>query len=224
MPGTPEFFWKGLVLGCFIAVPAVLLQGCHAMGGPRGPLRVACIGDSITAAMMESGADYPSLLGKELGRRFEVRNFGVSGTTVLKEGDAPYEATPAFGQSLAYGPELVIIMLGTNDSKPGNWVHKGEFVRDLRELVAHFQGLGRRTRVYVALPCPVYGALAGINGDTLENEIIPEIRQVAHDTGAGILDVHAAIKGHPEYLRDGIHPNALGTQAIAGEIYRELKL
>ena len=54
-------------------------------------IRVACIGDSITAGVGAAGGSYPTQLGKRLGSKWEVRNFGVSGSTLLNRGDNPYQ-------------------------------------------------------------------------------------------------------------------------------------
>ena len=57
------------------------------------PLKVACVGDSITfgAGIKERETQcYPVQLGQLLGDEFEVRNFGVNGATLLKQGDLPY--------------------------------------------------------------------------------------------------------------------------------------
>ena len=55
-------------------------------------IRVACIGDSITAGAGVKGREnfYPSKLQQKLGDAYEVRNFGVSGRTMLSRGDSPY--------------------------------------------------------------------------------------------------------------------------------------
>jgi hypothetical protein len=47
-------------------------------------IRVACVGDSITQGVHVRGEDnYPSVLGRLLGARYEVRNFGYLGGTVM---------------------------------------------------------------------------------------------------------------------------------------------
>jgi len=69
---------------------------------------VACVGDSITAG------GWPADLGRRLGTNYQAINYGVGGTTLLKNGDSPYWNTPAFTQSHASGPGVVVIMLGTN--------------------------------------------------------------------------------------------------------------
>ncbi|HEX6984910.1 MAG TPA: GDSL-type esterase/lipase family protein, partial [Planctomycetaceae bacterium] len=72
-----------------------------------GPIRVACVGDSITFG---SGVEerernsYPAVLGRLLGERYEVRNFGVSGATLQKRGDKPYWTLDAFKDVSAFNP------------------------------------------------------------------------------------------------------------------------
>ena len=52
-------------------------------------LKVACIGDSVTAGYLLSDAtneSYPSQLQILMGGQYEVKNFGYSGATLLKKG------------------------------------------------------------------------------------------------------------------------------------------
>ena len=83
----------------------------------QSAVKIACVGDSITA----SSTRYPTWLANELGTSYEVKNFGVSGTTMFKNPGASYWKTTNFTASGAYLPNIVIIMLGTNDSKISNW-------------------------------------------------------------------------------------------------------
>ena len=54
--------------------------------------KVACVGDSITYGhgLNQSTESYPVVLAARLGAGHTVQNFGVSGTTLLKNGDHPY--------------------------------------------------------------------------------------------------------------------------------------
>ena len=71
--------------------PAAAPAAPVPMQGFKEPIRVACVGDSITEGAGASGGNsYPSQLGKMLGEKWTVGNFGVSGTTMLKKGDSPY--------------------------------------------------------------------------------------------------------------------------------------
>ena len=63
------------------------------------PIKVACLGDSITLGVGLAKPDsesYPAQLQKMLGQEFEVRNFGFEGATVTHDGATPYTKTPQF--------------------------------------------------------------------------------------------------------------------------------
>ena len=97
-------------------------------------IRVACIGNSITDGHgidMATQHGYPALLQKKLGEGYWVKNFGVSGRTMLNKGDLPYMNETAWRDALAFDPDIVVIKLGTNDSKPQNWEHSAELKQDL---------------------------------------------------------------------------------------------
>ena len=87
-------------------------------------VRIACIGNSITDGAgidMNSEKGYPACLQKDLGTGYLVNNFGVSGRTMLNKGDYPYMKELAWKDAMAFKPNIVIIKLGTNDSKPQTW-------------------------------------------------------------------------------------------------------
>ena len=92
--------------------------------------RIACIGDSITAgACAQVTHGYPAVLQGLLGSAFAVGNFGNSGKTMLKDGlcgppasgNCSYVGTPTWPAALSSSPDIVTIMLGTNDAKQFNW-------------------------------------------------------------------------------------------------------
>ena len=108
-------FFLALALSLSITAPAI---------ADDGPVKVACVGDSITfGAGVENRAvnAYPQVLDRLLGERARVANFGRSGATLLKQGDYPYWEREQFTQATEFQPGIVIIKLGTNDSKPQNW-------------------------------------------------------------------------------------------------------
>jgi lysophospholipase L1-like esterase len=157
-----------------------------------------------------------------LGHDWKVRNFGVSGRTMLKHGDYPYWKEKAFQQAQAFEPKVVIVMLGTNDTKPWNWKHKEQFARDYKEMVEKFKDLQSKPRVFVCLPLPVPGkGNFGINEAGVQEEI-PLIKEVAKETGAGIINMHATLEKTPELLPDRVHPNAEGYKRMAAAVYHVL--
>ena len=89
--------------------------------------KVACVGNSITfghGIADRENFHYPAQLQAYLGDAYEVRNFGVSATTLLLKGDYPYVTTDQYKASLEWQPDIVIIKFGTNDTKSKNWIYR----------------------------------------------------------------------------------------------------
>ncbi len=185
------------------------------------PVRVACVGDSITygAGLADpSKTSYPADLGARLGAGYDVRNFGVSGATLLRRGEKPWWSSDAYRAAADFAPGVVVIMLGTNDSKPQNWVHRADFERDYEALIAHFAALPSHPRIYAVLPVPAYGSSWGVDEAVISGAIIPAVRAAAAAQGARLIDMHTALSGHPEMFPDTIHPNEAGARLIASAV------
>ena len=192
-------------------------------GDYKAPVKVACIGDSITEGVgAERRKSYPSQLQEMLGDKWLVGNFGVSGRTLLKKGDFPYWNEAKYQDALKSEPDVVIIMLGTNDTKPQNWKFESEFVADYTELVKSFQALPSKPRIYVCRPCPVpEPGNFGINEKNLK-EWIKRIDKLAKDMDLGVIDMHEALEDKPELLPDKVHPNTEGAGEMAAAAYEAL--
>ncbi|MBA3684726.1 MAG: sialate O-acetylesterase [Planctomycetes bacterium] len=188
------------------------------------PIRIACVGDSITAGYgLDQAEYYPSVLERLLAGKAVVTNAGRSGATLLKAGDSPYWVTGEFTAATDSKPQIVVIMLGSNDAKPQNWdQHKGEYAKDLAAMVDHFAQLPTRPAVWLCLPPPVIRDNFGIRGDVLKNEIAPLVAKVAKDKDARVIDVFTALVGHPEFFPDGVHPNAEGAALLAATVHAAL--
>ena len=180
------------------------------------PVNVACVGDSITqGAGAQKGKSYPAQLQGLLGEGYQVGNFGVSGRTLLKKGDFPYWKEKKYQEALAMEPAIVVIMLGTNDTKPQNWKFEAEFAADYRELVKSFQTLKSKPKVFVCRPVPVPGkGNYGINEENIQKEI-PRLDVLAKELGCEVIDMHAALEKSPELLPDRVHPNTAGAGEMA---------
>ncbi len=215
-----------------LSLAAGLLAVTQLIAGPmdpikpadyKAPVKVACIGDSITAGSgAAAGQSYPSQLQAMLGDKWVVGNFGVSGRTLLKKGDFPYWNETKYQDALKSEPDAVIIMLGTNDTKPQNWKHEAEFVADYTDLVKSFQALPTKPRIYVCRPCPVpEPGNFGINEKNLK-EWIKRIDKLAKDMDLGVIDMHKALDGKPELLPDRVHPNTEGAGEMAAAAFKAL--
>lgn len=189
------------------------------------PVKVACVGDSITAGVGTTNLmfqSYPSQLRRMLGSGWEVRNFGNSGSTLGSQGDKPYRKQDTFEKALAFEPDMVVIMLGTNDTKPQNWQHKGRFAEDYQELIRAFRALAKPPRIYLCTPPYIPGAgNFGINEPTLQEQL-PLIARVAKAERLPVIDNHAATKGQDAWFPDRVHPNNEGASALARTVYRGL--
>ena len=172
-------FLQGLGLGC-VALASWLAGSARA----ATITKVACVGDSITQL-----SGWPDMLGARLGAAYTSTNYGVSGTTLLKKGDAPYWATPAFTQSHAANPDIVVIMLGTNDSKPFNYEkHPDDFIPDYKAIIAAFRAVNPKVKIYAALPVPAFPENYGIRDSVIVAKIIPAILGRAIKKAVGVLD------------------------------------
>ncbi len=189
-------------------------------------IRVACVGDSITfgAGVENRGQNnYPKVLGRLLGAGYETRNFGVNGATLLKKGDKPYWKTGAFKAATGFKPHIVIVKLGTNDSKPQNWKHKAQYAADLAALADHFASLPTRPKIWLCKPAPVYRDRWGINEKAVKGEVIPLLEGVAKKKKLPIIDLYKALSGIKQHFPDGIHPNAKGAEILARAVYQAIK-
>ncbi|MFD3003675.1 GDSL-type esterase/lipase family protein [Pontibacter toksunensis] len=202
------------------AIVLVLLQSLGAYAQLK--VKVACVGNSITegAGLKQT---YPEELEELLGDQYEVKNFGVSGRTLLKKGDFPYWNEDKYNQVLAWNPDIVVIKLGTNDTKPQNWKYKKDFVKDYVALVKSFQCLPSRPQVYLAYPVPVFEDKWGINEKAVKNEVLPAVKKIARKTKAKTIDLYTPFLGKAELTYDGIHPNDAGAALIAQEVYKAIK-
>lgn len=219
-----------ILLVLVLAVYMGMLDRLHIPPRPRpGQIRVACVGDSITYGFFVRGQlwnSYPSVLQKLLGEDYCVGNFGFSNRTASTDGDYPYTAEKLYKRSLDFQPDIVLIMLGSNDSKPNNW-NAESYARSMTELSCSYMALDSRPRVLLMTPPSVFHfwkkVLWTIQGDVLENEVVPICRRVAEELGLECVDVHGAFLGKKELFVDGCHPNVPGARLLAETVYQAIK-
>ena len=191
----------------------------------KDAVRVACIGNSITfgAGIKNRSRDsYPSVLARMLGDSYWVKNFGVSARTMLNKGDHPYMNEPAYKNAIAFNPNIVVIKLGTNDSKSFNWKYKADFMKDAQNMINAFKGLPSQPKIYLCYPSKAYLTGDGINDDIISKEIIPMIKKLAKKNDLSVIDLHTAMDGMPELFPDRIHPNEKGAQVMAKAVYQSI--
>jgi alpha-L-fucosidase len=185
-------------------------------------VKVACVGDSIThgtGLMRSEGTTYPDMLGHQLGDGFEVRNFGVSGATMLRAGNKPWLKTKLAEPALQWKAEVVVIQLGTNDSKLSNWGEHGKsFAEDSLHLIDQFRQSNPNARIVLCTPLPSWKEGDSINGQRIADEIVPVVRQVAAQQGLELIDLQTRFQDNRGWFQDGVHPNPHGALAVARRI------
>jgi lysophospholipase L1-like esterase len=157
-----------------------------------------------------------------LGSNFEVKNFGVSGSNALLDAPYPYLSNPALREALAFQPNVVVVMLGTNDASIELEPYFSNFEQDYTMLIQKFQALPTKPLIWLAKPPHIHGEMHGLSNQILEQYINPSIEQVAKRECLPLIDVHSALSSLGFFL-DGVHPNDLGAKAIAEAIYRAIK-
>lgn len=185
---------------------------------------VACVGDSITQGVgTERGQAWPAQAQKTLGEKWQVQNFGLSGTTLMNSGNKPYQKSKQFKAALSSNPDIVVIMLGTNDTKPANWRNSAkDYEIDYRDLISDFEKLPSKPQIYLCLPPYIAkkGRWGINNEDTLAQ--IPIIKKIAKDLKLEVIDVYAALEGQDDLIPDTVHPNTGGAALIAKAVAASL--
>lgn len=234
---------KRFHFGFIMLILCIVISGCGSTKEDQKPvekiniptftiesIRVACVGDSITYGseiINRSKNSYPAQLQSLLKTSAVVENFGVDGACAQKSGNKPYWDQSAFQHSFDFTPDVVILMLGTNDSKTVNWVGEEAFKKDYEALIARYQTLNSQPVIYLMTPSSAYPNADGslLNGmSTTEIETITRIvKEIAEDKKLTCIDIHEVTKNHKEnYLVDGVHPDKEGASRIAQVVHKQL--
>ncbi len=182
--------------------------------------KIACVGDSITYGSGIEHRDqdsYPAQLQKLLGNRYEVKNFGHGGTTLLYRGAHPYVKVKEFEASKAFKPDIVFIMLGTNDTQKKSRAHLAEFEQDYARLIESYQQLSSHPRVILIKPIPAfnYGDTVWISPEIITGKIQPLMEKIAFDNHCELVDMYHWFLDKEDLLSDKVHPTAEGARRIA---------
>ncbi|PTN08687.1 GDSL-type esterase/lipase family protein [Mangrovibacterium marinum] len=197
--------------------------------GQTSKVKMACIGNSITAGVYDHGkkdlqVSYATQFGKLMtaiyGDTLEILNAGVSGRMMTKHGTQPIWIEPAFKKALDFAPDICLIALGTNDSKPVlfDLVQK-EFYNDYQAMIDTFRSINPNVTVVVCLPPPIfeghtYSPTSPHNDTLLVNYTIPLIDSIARNNQLTVVDFHTPFQDSLQYFTDHLHPSIEGHQKM----------
>lgn len=183
------------------------------------PVKVACVGDSITQGL--GNTPYPTRLQNLLGEGYEVKNFGLWGTTGCENTGRPYVSCDdsCYQSSLDYQPDIVILMLGTNDGNEGSIAYAEEhYKEDMTKLINTYRQLPSSPTLY--LVTSPYAYLPG--NAPVNSRIVPMQRELAAELGVTMVDMNALTENRPELFQDQLHPSENGYYYLAMCLYREV--
>lgn len=190
-------------------------------------VRIGFIGNSITigSGLANPTRDcYPSqfaqLLKGTFGDTCIVDNFAVSGRTMLKKGDYPIWNESSFPRGWRFAPDILFILLGTNDTKPYNWdVHGDEFIGDYLSMIDTFKVRNPNTKFIICYPPPAFAVAYDIRNTVIVNSIIPAVDSVLKKRDAYLLDFYNPLLNFESLFPDKIHPNPEGAAKMAKMVY-----
>lgn len=197
----------------------------------EGQIKVALVGDSVTYGHSIRNwpkNNYPALLSDLLGEKYCVKSYGVSGSTVQPDGDQPYNITKAYTWSHDFDCDILVFMLGSNDSKPENWKGAEAFKREYLKLLNSYLNTEEPPLVLMCTPPTAYFPECKTTGLTnydiqplIVEEIADIIREAATESGYTLIDINNLTENRRELFgKDNVHPNNDGAKAIAECIYK----
>ena len=209
-------------------------SGLHRHSEPSdNQIKVACIGDSITYGHGIKGwakNNYPAQLQSILGDKYHVENFGHSGHTLLPDGDRPYIDSEQYSLSLEYDADIVVIMLGTNDSKPENWTNALDFIAKYQNFIDSYKKNNPNVEIILCTPPAAFfhkGESEGMTNYDIQPKIVEtiknEIRTFALINGYKCVDIYSITENHKEWFKDNVHPSKEGALYIAKAVADKIK-
>ena len=123
--------------------------------------RIIIIGDSVTVGMGRKSPEWettwPGQMFKMMPDRAhaEIVQCAMSVRTMSRKSGTSFLDQPRYQDILKSDPDIIVIQLGTGDSKEGNWDEK-QFKSDYNEMLGAFKQLKSRPHIFPVIPTPLY--------------------------------------------------------------------
>ena len=210
----------------YLALILACLALANVQAGDKKPVKVACIGNSITYGTgitdREQNA-YPVQLQRLLGDNYIVGNFGKPGATLLRKGHRPYMEQTEFRQAMEFAGDIAVIHLGINDTDPRDWPHyQADFVGDYLALIDSLKAANRKCRIIMARMTPIADRHPRFETQGTRDwhgEIQAKIEEIARMAKVQLIDFHQPLYPYPYILTDAVHPNNEGAAILARTVY-----
>lgn len=201
-----------------------------------GAVKIACVGDSITEgigidAAQRPTSSYPAQLQTILNDRYgqgkyEVGNFGWGGSTINVQTNREttsytywtYIYSVQYYKSLDFNPDIVVIMMGHNDTHAQFYTTAELYREQYQALIDSYEALPSHPSVVIA-GCT--SRTASIRRDWLTETIIPMQKKLASDNGLIYIDMFNPTNGKENdksLFTDGLHCTAAGYNMLANLI------
>ncbi|UFH45693.1 GDSL-type esterase/lipase family protein [Flavobacterium galactosidilyticum] len=219
---------KRFAINQFLLSCIVILCFGQLVMAQKAAIKIACIGDSVTAGYLlgNSGLEsYPSQLQLLMGESHQVGNFGNSGATLLKNGHKPYYKTKEFKDAIAFNPDIAIIHLGLNDTDPRNWPnYKEEFDADYSWLLDALKKQNPAVKIYICRMTPIFNEHPRFKSGTRDWywQIQSHIETIAKANQVGLIDLHEILYPRPDLFPDALHPTKEGASILAKIVYKNI--
>lgn len=190
-----------------------------------GNIKIACLGDSITYGYgIDRDKCWVSLLPKMLGEDYQSINYGLISRTLLSTGNYPYFKEEMINNFWNDQEDIIIFMLGSNDTKINNWDYD-RFEKEYKQLIERFLKKKKESKLYIMIPPQIFNNDVDElpNRDNLEKGVIPIINNLKEQYNLKVIDLYSLTKDHEDWYIDTIHPNEIGHREIAKEIMRVIR-
>lgn len=210
-------------------------SGIHNHTVPKDEqIKVACVGDSITYGHGISGwakNNYPAQLQNILEDDYHVANFGHSGRTLSNNGDKPYTESEQYRLSIEYDADIIVFMLGTNDSKPENWTNADIFIAEYEKMLNDYKQNNPDVKIILCTPTAAFypdGKSEGKTNFDIQPSIVEQIKTriitFALLNEYECIDMYSLTYGHHEWFKkDNVHPSKEGASVIAQAVASKIK-
>jgi uncharacterized repeat protein (TIGR02543 family) len=169
-----------------------------------------------------------TMINKSLkGQSFFVENFGVSGVELISNSQYPLSCMPTKQAALEFKPDIVVLMLGSNDT----WNETDAFVSahfedELRTLLRQFRDANPNVHIFLCttpLRNPADSYTAQTN-DRTETYIHPiQMLLAAELDYVTLVPIHEVlteeILANSAYMSDNTHPRYAGYRLIAKKVF-----